>query len=36
MATTFNLNGEAVSSDAPEDSMLLWVLRERLGMTETK
>ena len=36
MATTFNLNGEAVSSDAPEDAMLLWVLRERLEMTGTK
>ena len=36
MPTTFKLNGEAVSSDAPEDSMLLWVLRERLGMTGTK
>ncbi len=36
MPTTFNLNGEAVSSDAPEDAMLLWVLRERLGMTGTK
>ncbi len=36
MATTFNLNGEAVSSDAPEDAMLLWVLRERLEMTGTR
>ena len=36
MATTFNLNGKAVSSDAPEDAMLLWVLRERLAMTGTK
>ncbi len=36
MATTFTLNGESVSSDAPGSAMLLWVLRERLGLTGTR
>ena len=36
MATTFTLNGNPVTSDAPPNSMLLWVLRERLGMTGTR
>ncbi len=36
MSTTFTLNGSPVTSDAPPGSMLLWVLRERLGMTGTR
>ena len=36
MPTAFTLNGKPVSSDAPGNSMLLWVLRERLGMTGTR
>ncbi|MDE2795888.1 MAG: (2Fe-2S)-binding protein [Gemmatimonadota bacterium] len=36
MPTTFTLNGKPVTSDAPGNAMLLWVLRERLGMTGTR
>lgn len=36
MATKFQLNGKSVSVDAPSDARLLWVLRERLGLTGTK
>ena len=36
MPTAFTLNGNPVSSDAPRNSMLLWVLRERLGLTGTR
>jgi isoquinoline 1-oxidoreductase alpha subunit len=32
----FKLNGEAVSVDVPADMPLLWVLRDKLGMTGTK
>ena len=32
----FVLNGEKVSVDAPDDMPLLWVLRDKLGMTGTK
>jgi isoquinoline 1-oxidoreductase alpha subunit len=31
-----NLNGESRSVDAPSDMPLLWVLRDRLGLTGTK
>jgi isoquinoline 1-oxidoreductase alpha subunit len=33
---TFNLNGKAVSVDAPSDMPLLWVLRDKLGVTGPK
>ncbi|HEY3261423.1 MAG TPA: (2Fe-2S)-binding protein [Pseudonocardiaceae bacterium] len=33
---TFNLNGKAVSVDAPADMPLLWVLRDKLGVTGPK
>ena len=36
MPTAFTLNGKPVSSDTPRNSMLLWILRERLGMTGTR
>jgi isoquinoline 1-oxidoreductase alpha subunit len=36
MAITFNLNGRSQSVDAPNDMPLLWVLRDKLGMTGTK
>ena len=32
----FTLNGQAVSSDSPTDTPLLWVLREELKLTGTK
>ncbi|WP_436499008.1 (2Fe-2S)-binding protein [Actinokineospora sp. HUAS TT18] len=32
----FTVNGEPVSVDAPADTPLLWVLRERLGLTGPK
>ena len=32
----FTLNGQAVSSDSPADTPLLWVLREELKLTGTK
>lgn len=32
----FNVNGEEVSVEVPEDVPLLWVLREELGLTGTK
>jgi isoquinoline 1-oxidoreductase alpha subunit len=34
--TKLNINGKAVSIDAAEDTPLLWVLRDELGMTGTK
>ncbi len=34
--TTFKVNGEAVTVDAPGDMPLLWVLRDELNMTGTK
>ena len=36
MPTTFTLNGKPVTSDAPGNAMVLWVLRERLGLTGTR
>jgi aerobic-type carbon monoxide dehydrogenase small subunit (CoxS/CutS family) len=33
---TFNLNGKAVRVDAPPDMPLLWVLRDKLGITGPK
>jgi isoquinoline 1-oxidoreductase alpha subunit len=32
----FTLNGAAVSVDAPEDTPLLWVIRDELGLHGTK
>jgi isoquinoline 1-oxidoreductase alpha subunit len=34
--TKLNINGKTVSVDAAEDTPLLWVLRDELGMTGTK
>ncbi len=34
--TSFTLNGQAVSTDLAEDTPLLWVLRDGLGLTGTK
>jgi len=36
MATEFRINGQAVSSDAPPYTPLLWVIREQLKLTGTK
>ncbi|MBN8293589.1 (2Fe-2S)-binding protein [Rhodobacter sp. NTK016B] len=36
MATTLTINGTDHRIDAPEDTPLLWVLRDELGMTGTK
>jgi isoquinoline 1-oxidoreductase alpha subunit len=36
MATSFRINGRAVTSDAPPDTPLLWVIREQLKLTGTK
>ena len=36
MAVAFNVNGKAVTSAAPENTPLLWVLREELKLTGTK
>ena len=33
---TLNVNGKQVSADAADDTPLLWVLRDHLGMTGTK
>jgi isoquinoline 1-oxidoreductase alpha subunit len=33
---TFTLNGDSVQVDAPDDMPLLWVLRDKLGLTGTK
>ena len=33
---TFTLNGETVSVDVEEDTPLLWVLRDTIGLTGTK
>ncbi len=35
-STSFNLNGKAVRVTADPDRMLVWVLRENLGLTGTK
>lgn len=34
--TTFNINGQTHSVDAPPDMPLLWVLRDLVGLTGTK
>ena len=36
MATEFLINSQAVSSDAPTATPLLWVIREQLKLTGTK
>ena len=36
MTTSFIVNGKAVSTDAPSETPLLWVLREGLKLTGTK
>ena len=36
MAIQFTVNGKPASSDAPEDTPLLWVIREGLKLTGTK
>ena len=36
MATRFTVNAKSVSSDAPPDTPLLWVIREELKLTGTK
>jgi aerobic-type carbon monoxide dehydrogenase small subunit (CoxS/CutS family) len=35
MAISFKVNGRPVSVDAPEDTPLLWVIREGLKLTGT-
>jgi isoquinoline 1-oxidoreductase alpha subunit len=34
--TTFRLNGREVSVQAPEDTPLLWAIRDEIGLTGTK
>ena len=36
MSTTLNVNGKSISVDVPDDTRLLWTLRDVLGMTGTK
>lgn len=36
MAIQLHLNGEAVSSDIEDDTPLLWLLRDELGLTGTR
>ena len=36
MAITFSLNGRSQSVDVPDDTPLLWVLRDTLALTGTK
>ncbi len=36
MTTNLTINGTARAVDAPDDTLLLWVLRDELGMTGTK
>ncbi|MBM3097921.1 (2Fe-2S)-binding protein [Gluconobacter cerinus] len=36
MTTKFELNGQPASVDAPDDTPLLWVLRDELNLTGTK
>ena len=36
MATTLDINGKSVSVTAADDTPLLWVLRDELGLTGTK
>jgi isoquinoline 1-oxidoreductase alpha subunit len=33
---TFSLNGRSVSVHSPDDTPLLWVLRDEMGLTGTK
>ena len=33
---TFTVNGTAQTVNAPDDALLLWVIREKLGLTGTK
>jgi isoquinoline 1-oxidoreductase subunit alpha len=33
---SFTINGRQVQSDAPEDTPLLWVVRDEIGLTGTK
>ena len=34
--TSFNINGRAVTVDAEDDTPLLWVIRDTIGLTGTK
>ena len=34
--TSLNINGKATQVDAPDDTPLLWVLRDHVGLTGTK
>jgi len=34
--TSFNINGRAVTVDAEDDTPLLWVIRDEIGLTGTK
>jgi isoquinoline 1-oxidoreductase subunit alpha len=36
MSTMLNINGKSVTVDVPDDTRLLWTLRDVLGMTGTK
>ena len=36
MSTTLNVNGKSLTVDVPDDTRLLWTLRDVLGMTGTK
>jgi isoquinoline 1-oxidoreductase subunit alpha len=36
MSTTLNVNGKLLTVDVPDDTRLLWTLRDVLGMTGTK
>jgi isoquinoline 1-oxidoreductase alpha subunit len=36
MSTTLNVNGKSMTVDVPDDTRLLWTLRDVLGMTGTK
>lgn len=36
MSITLTVNGAPLGTDAPEDTPLLWVLRDELGLTGTK
>jgi isoquinoline 1-oxidoreductase alpha subunit len=36
MAINFRINGEAVSLEVPDDTPLLWVIRDEIGFTGTK
>jgi isoquinoline 1-oxidoreductase alpha subunit len=36
LSTTLNVNGKSITVDVPDDTRLLWTLRDVLGMTGTK